>query len=92
MADNAEGVVVDHVVVKGNPPDAPMLVPAVARITGPLRSRPRAVTADRGYGEAKIRLRSQIARRANRGHFPGAAGPVRLAARFTHGTALHQAW
>ncbi len=54
VADNAEGVVLDHVVVKGNPPDAPMLVPAVARITARFGRAPRAVTADRGYGEAKI--------------------------------------
>ena len=54
VADNADGVVIDHVVVKGNPPDAPMLVPAVARIAARFGRPPRAVTADRGYGEAKI--------------------------------------
>jgi IS5 family transposase len=54
VADNADGVVVDYVVVKGNPPDAPMLVPAVARITARFGRAPRTVTADRGYGEAKI--------------------------------------
>lgn len=54
VADNADGVVIDHVVVKGNPPDAPMLVPAVARIKARFGRAPRAVTADRGYGEARI--------------------------------------
>jgi transposase, IS5 family len=54
VADNADGVVIDHVVVKGNPPDAPMLVPAVARIKARFGRAPRAVAADRGYGEAKI--------------------------------------
>ena len=34
VVDNADGVVLDHrVVIGGNPPDAPMLVPAIARIT-----------------------------------------------------------
>ena len=32
LSDNPDGIVVDHVVVKGNPPDAPMLAPAIARI------------------------------------------------------------
>jgi transposase, IS5 family len=54
VADNVDGVVVDYVVVKGNPPDAPMLVPAIARIKARFGRAPRAVTADRGYGEAKI--------------------------------------
>ena len=34
VADNVDGVVLDHSVVKGNPPDAPMLVPAVGRHAG----------------------------------------------------------
>ena len=54
VIDNADGVVVDHTVVVGNPPDAPMLVPAVARIAARFGRVPKAVTADRGYGEAKI--------------------------------------
>lgn len=49
-------MVVDHVVVKGNPPDAPMLVPAIARIIARFGRAPRAVTADRGYGEARIEV------------------------------------
>ena len=54
VVDNADGVVVDHEVVVGNPPDAPMLVPAIARITARFGRAPSAVSADRGYGEAKV--------------------------------------
>jgi IS5 family transposase len=54
VVDNADGVVVDHSVVVGNPPDAPMLVPAIARIAARFGRAPKAVTADRGYGEAKV--------------------------------------
>ena len=54
VVDNVDGVVLDHTVVIGNPPDAPMLVPAIARITARFGRAPGAVTADRGYGEAKV--------------------------------------
>jgi len=54
VVDNADGIVLDHHVVMGNPPDAPMLVPAVVRIKARFAKAPRAVTADRGYGEALI--------------------------------------
>ena len=54
VLDNADGVVVDHTVVVGNPTDAPMLVPAIARIAARFGRAPKAVTADRGYGEAKV--------------------------------------
>ena len=54
VVDNADGVVVDHGVVVGNPADAPMLVPAIARIAARFGGAPKAVTADRGYGEAKV--------------------------------------
>jgi len=54
VVDNVDGVVLDHGVVVGNPPDAPMLVPAIARITARFGRAPKAVTADRGYGEAKV--------------------------------------
>ena len=54
VVDNADGVVLDHAVVKGNPPDGPMLVPAIARITERFGKVPRAVTADRAYGEVAI--------------------------------------
>jgi IS5 family transposase len=54
VVDNVDGVVVDHVIVKGNPPDAPMLKPAIERVKARFGRAPRAVTADRGYGEAKV--------------------------------------
>jgi IS5 family transposase len=54
LVDNEDGVIVDHNVEAGNPPDAPMLVPAVERITTRTGRAPRAVTADRGYGEASV--------------------------------------
>jgi IS5 family transposase len=54
VVDNADGIVLDHHVVTGNPPDAPMLVPAIARIKARFGKAPTAVTADRGYGEAAV--------------------------------------
>jgi IS5 family transposase len=54
IADNTDGIVLDHEVLLGNPPDAPLLVPAIARIKRRFGRAPRAVTADRGYGEAGI--------------------------------------
>jgi transposase, IS5 family len=54
IVDNADGVILDHNVEIGNPPDAPQLAPAIARITGRAGGTPRAVTADRGYGEASV--------------------------------------
>jgi IS5 family transposase len=54
IIDNADGVILDHTVEMGNPPDAPQLAPAIQRITHRVRRPPRAVTADRGYGEASV--------------------------------------
>jgi IS5 family transposase len=54
IADNVDGIIVDYIVVKGNPPDAPMLAPAIARIKKRFGKAPTAVTADRGYGEAAV--------------------------------------
>jgi len=54
VVDNEDGLVLDHVVVIGNPPDAPMLAPAIARIIGRFGRAPRIVTADPGYGEAAV--------------------------------------
>ena len=52
VTDNAQGIVLDHIVEKGNPPDAPMLTATVTRVTKLFGQVPKAVTADRGYGEA----------------------------------------
>jgi IS5 family transposase len=54
IVDNADGVILDHNVEVGNPPDARQLVPAITRIAERSRSTPRAVTADRGYGQASV--------------------------------------
>jgi len=54
LVDNEDGVIVDHNVEAGNPPDAPMLVPAIQRIKQRAGRAPGAVTADRGYGEAGV--------------------------------------
>jgi len=54
IVDNEDGVIVDHNVEIGNPPDAPMLTPAIERIARRAGRVPRAVTADRGYGEQAV--------------------------------------
>jgi transposase, IS5 family len=54
VTDNVDGIVLDHRVERGNPADAPMLVPAITRVIGLFGKVPKAVTADRGYGEAKV--------------------------------------
>jgi IS5 family transposase len=54
MVDNDDGIVLDHDVQPGNPADGPRLKPAVERVIGRTRRKPRTVTADRGYGEAGI--------------------------------------
>ncbi len=54
VVDNEDGVVLDHNVEIGNPPDAPMLAPAIARIARRATRAPDAVTADRGYGERAV--------------------------------------
>lgn len=54
VVDNEDGVVLDHNVEIGNPPDAPMLVPAIARAAALAGKVPRAISADRGYGEQAV--------------------------------------
>ena len=54
LVDNADGVILDHNVEIGNPADAPQLAPAIERIARRTGRTPRAVTADRGYGEASV--------------------------------------
>ena len=54
VVDNDDGVVLDHTVQQGNPPDAPQLAPAVERVIIRTGRKPRTVTADRGYGEASV--------------------------------------
>jgi transposase, IS5 family len=52
--DNADGIVLDDQVEIGNPADAPLLVPAIERISQQTGRVPAAVTADRSYGEAAV--------------------------------------
>jgi IS5 family transposase len=54
VADNPDGIVLDYQVLVGNPADAPLLVPAVKRITARAGRVPQAATADRSYGEARV--------------------------------------
>jgi IS5 family transposase len=54
LVDNEDGVIVDHLVETGNPADGPMLEPAIERIKQRTGRAPRAVTADRGYGEVGV--------------------------------------
>jgi IS5 family transposase len=54
IVDNDDGVILDHNVEIGNPADAPQLAPAIERIKRRTGRAPRAVTADRDYGEAKV--------------------------------------
>jgi transposase, IS5 family len=54
VADNPDGIVCDYTVMVGNPPDAPLLVPAIGRVITRTGKLPAAVTADRGYGEAGV--------------------------------------
>jgi IS5 family transposase len=51
VADNDDGVILDYSVEYGAAPDGPQLAPAVQRIRQRAGRLPRAVTADRGYGQ-----------------------------------------
>jgi transposase, IS5 family len=54
VVDNSDGIIIDHKVILGNPSDAPLLAPAIRRVKGRFGRPPRAVTADRGYGDAQV--------------------------------------
>ena len=54
VVDNEDGVVLDYDIQEGNPADAAQLAPAIRRITRRTGTPPGAVTADRGYGEARV--------------------------------------
>ena len=54
VVDNEDGVVVDHSLHMGNPADGPLLAPAIRRVKRLVGRPARAVTADRGYGDAKV--------------------------------------
>jgi IS5 family transposase len=50
LAEDERGFICDHQLHKGNPPDAPQLVPAVQRVIGVTGRPPGTVVADRGFG------------------------------------------
>ena len=54
LVDNEDGVIVDHNIEQGNPHDALQLAPAIRRVKARAGRAPRAVTADRGYGEPHV--------------------------------------
>jgi transposase, IS5 family len=52
LAEDERGFIADHQLQRGNPPDAPQLVPAVQRVIGVTGRPPATVVADRGFGTA----------------------------------------
>jgi IS5 family transposase len=54
VADNDDGVILDYSVEYGAAPDGPQLAPAIQRAHRREGRVPRAVTADRGYGQAAV--------------------------------------
>ncbi len=54
VTDNDDGIVLDHTIEVGNPPDAPQLAPAVAGVKTRTGRAPGTVTADLGYGEKRV--------------------------------------
>ena len=54
VADNDDGIILDYSVEYGAAPDGPQLAPAVQRAGRRAGRVPRAVTADRGYGQPAV--------------------------------------
>jgi IS5 family transposase len=54
VTDNDDGIVLDYGVEYGAAPDGPQLLPAMERVTRRTGRVPRAVTADRGYGQPAV--------------------------------------
>jgi IS5 family transposase len=52
LCEDERGFIADHHVSKGNPQDAPLLVPAVGRVAKVTGRMPGSVAADRGFGTA----------------------------------------
>jgi transposase, IS5 family len=51
VTDNDDGIILDCTVEYGAAPDGPQLAPAIERVSRRAGGVPRAVTADRGYGQ-----------------------------------------
>ena len=54
VTGNDDGIILDYTVELGAAPDGPQLAPAIERITRRAGRVPRAVTADRGYGQPSV--------------------------------------
>jgi IS5 family transposase len=52
VAEEQRGFIADHQLQRGNPPDAPQLVPAVERVISVTGRPPGTVVGDRGFGTA----------------------------------------
>jgi transposase, IS5 family len=52
LAEDERGFIVDHQLQRGNPPDAPQLVPSVQRVVAVTGRPPGTVVGDRGFGTA----------------------------------------
>jgi IS5 family transposase len=52
VAEDERGFIADHQLQRGNPPDAPQLVPAVERVIAVTGRPPGTVVGDRGFGTA----------------------------------------
>ena len=52
LAEDERGFVADHQLQRGNPPDAPQLVPSVQRVATVIGRPPSTVVGDRGFGTA----------------------------------------
>jgi IS5 family transposase len=52
LAEDERGFICDHQLQRGNPPDAPQLVPAVGRVIALTGRPPGTVVGDRGFGTA----------------------------------------
>ena len=76
VADNPDGIVCDHTVMVGNPPDAPLLAPAVKRVIAHTGKPPAALTADRGYGQAAVERKVAELGVARIAPFPARAAPA----------------
>jgi IS5 family transposase len=52
LAEDERGFIADHQLQRGNPPDAPQLVPAIQRVIAITGRPPGTVVGDRGFGTA----------------------------------------
>jgi transposase, IS5 family len=52
LAEDERGFIADHQLQRGNPPDAPQLLPAIQRVIAVTGQPPGTVVGDRGFGTA----------------------------------------